>query len=57
MASIGADLVFAPFRGPDSNQNTDINAGDYHILDSVADIAAFTHFTSVFSVLHVLKEC
>ena len=24
--------LFAPFRGPEPNQNTDINAGNYHLL-------------------------
>ena len=38
MANIGADLLLTTFRGPDLNQNTDINADDYHVVDSAADI-------------------
>ena len=34
VAIIGADLLSEPFRGLDSNQNTDINAGGYHVVDS-----------------------
>ena len=34
--------LLAPYRGPDSNKNTDINADVYHVVDSAANIAVIS---------------
>ena len=57
MASIGAGILLAPFRGPDSNQNTDIKAGDYHDVASAADIAVIGGVGVDIHAFHLCVYC
>ena len=54
MTNIGENLLLGPFRGADSNKNTDINTGDYHVVDNAADIAVIS---SAFVDVHAFYFC
>ena len=48
----------APFRGPDSNQNTaDINAGDYHDVEGSSSAADITVIRGVVVDVHSFQFC
>ena len=57
VANIGADILLAVFRGPDSNQNTDINAGDHHVVGSAADIAVISGVVVDVHAFHFCVYC